>query len=331
MSSYKNILKVRELHSLFQPGDRLLIAIQPDPDSIASAFALDTLLKGEVESVITYPDKITRPENRAMVRMLKIPLVPMRKIKREEFRKIALLDGQPNQFPDLPGPFDIIIDHHPFRETSQATFMDIRPEYGANSTILTEYLQASRMKIAPRLATALCLGIMTDTAKFVRGTTKADSRAFGNLFPYASLEILRMLERSTIPQTAVPILKQAIERLDIENGTSVIYLGTVDSPDILVIIADLLIQVAGLVFLTVAGIFKNTFIAVFRSDTPKLNAGRLAIRAFGDLGSAGGHRAAARAEVPLSSFPEGIAEKNYVEVEQYITKRIFQKHAAKSG
>ena len=327
MSVYKNILRVRELRALFRPNDRLLIAIQPDPDSIASAIALQALVKGEVESVITHPTPVTRPENRAMIRVLRIRMTPLRNINRGDFSRVALLDGQPNQFPDFPGPFDIIIDHHPLREESRAAFTDIRPEYGANSSILTEYLIAAKMKIAPRLDTALCLGIKTDTANFVRGTMKADARAFGTLFPHANLEIFRMLERSTIPQAAVPILRQAVERLEIRNGTSSIYLGRVDSPDILVIIADLLIQIHGLVFLTVAGVYKHALVVVFRSDSPKINAGRLALRAFGSVGSAGGHRSAARAEVPLKNVPEGIENQDFIEVEEYITRQIFQKRA----
>ncbi|MGO9580442.1 MAG: phosphoethanolamine methyltransferase, partial [Desulfobaccales bacterium] len=38
---------------------------------------------------------------------------------------------------------------------------------------------------------------------------------------------------------------------------------------------------------------------IFRNDGLRKNAGRLALQAFGKLGSAGGHAASARAEVPL--------------------------------
>ena len=43
-------------------------------------------------------------------------------------------------------------------------------------------------------------------------------------------------------------------------------------------------------------------IVIFRSDGYKKNAGKLAEKIFSKVGSAGGHREAARAEVPLKNL-----------------------------
>jgi hypothetical protein len=51
----------------------------------------------------------------------------------------------------------------------------------------------------------------------------------------------------------------------------------------------------------VGGIYQNRLVVIFRNDGLRKNAGRLAERAFGRLGSAGGHLASARAEVPLEN------------------------------
>ena len=53
-----------------------------------------------------------------------------------------------------------MIDHHTRRDSSsQARFVDIRPEVGASATIITEYLQAANFTISSFLATALFYGI----------------------------------------------------------------------------------------------------------------------------------------------------------------------------
>ena len=69
----------------------------PDPDAIASAFALNELVQGYArESVIAYMGEFTRPENAAMVHMLKIS---MRKFTRDLLKPesiVAAVDAQPS-------------------------------------------------------------------------------------------------------------------------------------------------------------------------------------------------------------------------------------------
>jgi len=74
--------------------------------------------------------------------------------------KWAMVDSQPNHHDEFDKfRFDIIIDHHPISGNLEAAFIDIQKDYGANSTILTEYLQVSKIKPSPRLATAVFYGI----------------------------------------------------------------------------------------------------------------------------------------------------------------------------
>src|SRR5216117_1392361 len=67
--------RVERLRSHFASADRVLIMMQddPNPDAIASALALRTLL-GRTKAVapIATFGTITRPENRAMTRILDI-------------------------------------------------------------------------------------------------------------------------------------------------------------------------------------------------------------------------------------------------------------------
>ena len=53
----------------------------------------------------------------------------------------------------------------------------------------------------------------------------------------------------------------------------------------------------------VSGLHNDKLVVVFRCDGYRKNAGKLAKKMFGQYGSAGGHREAARAEVPIKSLP----------------------------
>ncbi len=68
--------------------------------------------------------------------------------------------------------------------------------------------------------------------------------------------------------------------------------------------ADFLTKVHGVGWIFVSGVYEDKLIVVFRNDGYLKNAGKTAVRAFGDLGSAGGHKGSARAEIPLDTLRE---------------------------
>jgi len=64
----------------------------------------------------------------------------------------------------------IVVDHHQRVGPVDADYCDLRPHYGATSTILTEYLEAAEADVSQRLATALLYGIKSDTLMLNRET-----------------------------------------------------------------------------------------------------------------------------------------------------------------
>ncbi len=76
------------------------------------------------------------------------------------------------------------------------------------------------------------------------------------------------------------------------------------NPDILVILAEFFLRVIEITWSIVGGVYENRLIVIFRNDGIRKNAGNLAARAFGKLGSAGGHVSSARAEIPLDHLPD---------------------------
>ncbi len=89
--------RLRKLWQLFNHEDRLLILIDADPDSIASALALKRLLWRRIVSCAIAPIRpITRPQNQTMVKLLEIPLTPFDQINPADFNRFALVDSQPS-------------------------------------------------------------------------------------------------------------------------------------------------------------------------------------------------------------------------------------------
>jgi len=294
------------LYQLFSHEDHLLILIHADPDSIASALALKRLLWRRVSScTISHIKPITRPQNERLVQLLRISLTPYDKINPGDFNRKALVDNQPGHH-DLFAAhrFDVVIDHHPQLPATMAALVDIRPEYGATASILTEYLRAAHIKPSLKLATALYYGIKTDTSNFERPAVEADVRAFHYLFKYTRRPLLRSLEYAELNISMFKYFQQAFGRFRVRHQRLYAFLGLVDTPDILVILADFFLRAREISWTIVGGIYEDKLVVIFRNDGIRKNAGALALKAFGKDGSAGGHLSSARAEVPLANIPD---------------------------
>jgi nanoRNase/pAp phosphatase (c-di-AMP/oligoRNAs hydrolase) len=295
---------VQQLYQLFSHQDRLLILIYPDPDSIASALALKRLLWRRLgPCIISHIVPITRPQNLRLVQLLGITLTPFQEIDPGDFPCKAMVDGQPGHWEAFSAmPFDAIIDHHPRLPGTRGGFVDIRPEYGATATIMTEYLREARIKPSPNLATALFYAIKTDTANFVRPALEADMRAFHYLFQFTRQPLVRRLESSEFNLGMLRSFQLALNRYCIRQNRIYAFLGEVATPDILVILADFFLKTGGIAWTIVAGIYQKRLVVIFRNDGLHKDANRLAVKAFGRMGQAGGHLASARAEVPLEKL-----------------------------
>ena len=316
---------VPRLYELFSHEDRLVILIDPDPDTIASALALKRLLWHRLLRLRHCPVRpITRPQNQRMVQLLSIALTPLEELHPGDYNRTALVDSQPSHHELLGGHrYDVIIDHHPRAPQTKARLVDIRPEYGATSTILTEYLREARIKPSLKLATALYYGIKTDTANFERPAIEADVRAFHYLFGFTRRPLVRRLEFAEFNIPMLGYFQQALNRFRVRHTRLYAFLGPVNTPDILVILADFFLRAGEVSWTIVGGIYQDKLIVIFRNDGLRKNAGRLALQAFGKLGSAGGHAASARAEVPLDhTGMNPIAQ--WQEWQDFIIQRVEQ-------
>lgn len=297
--------RVQRLREHFEPAERVLIMMQddPDPDAIASALALKMLLgRTRPAATIATFGTITRPENRAMARLLEIDVEQVKPRNLEDYDMLALVDTQPAFFEEALGDVDLVIDHHPDEVPVRATLRDVRPSYGATSTILTEYLRAADVKIRERLATALLYGIKTDTLHLERGATRADMEAFAFLHPLANRNLLRRIERPDLPDAALDVLARGLATRRLAEGVMFVHLGPVAYPELIAQFADFLLQVEGAEWSVVSGRVHGELHVSVRNVGWVRAAGDVVREAFGELGGAGGHRSMAKAVVKLRDW-----------------------------
>jgi nanoRNase/pAp phosphatase (c-di-AMP/oligoRNAs hydrolase) len=295
-----------KIRQLFRPAERVLLLVQddPDPDGLASALALRTLLgRNRLTAVIGSFGAVARPENAAMAELLDIGVQRIQPRALAEFDRVALLDVQPFHSPDIPTDVDLVIDHHPRRTNFTARIKDVRPRYGATSTILTEYLLASETPISQRLATALLYGIKTDTQLLGRDTTPMDVAAFSALYPMVNYALLRRIDRPQLPRRDLSTLSHAFRNAHIEDDVLFSHLGPLSREDVVPYIADFCLEVEGVDWAVVSGVYEGKLIVSLRNYGTGRNAGEVVKVAFEAYGSAGGHRSAAKAMIPLKNLP----------------------------
>ncbi|MDW7772799.1 MAG: DHHA1 domain-containing protein [Desulfobulbaceae bacterium] len=298
------LMRLNGFLELFDKDDEVLVVISADPDALASAMAVKRLLRYRVRNVtIGNPHEIRRLNNLEMLKRLRLPVERLQNLKVSDFDKKILLDSQPlhhRTFEKIQ--FDAVIDHHPVTDAWDAKFIDIRPNYGSLSSIMVEYLRAAGIKPSAALATALFYGIKVDTHNFEKSSLLADGISFRYLFNMANRNLVRKFELTDMRQSELKYFKTALNELKLRKGKAYVHVGRVWTPDVLVIIADFLNHVDQFDWVVVSGIHGERLVVIFRCDGYRKNAGKFAAQIFGKLGMAGGHKEAARAEVPLKNF-----------------------------
>jgi nanoRNase/pAp phosphatase (c-di-AMP/oligoRNAs hydrolase) len=319
--------RVERLRAHLAPAARLLIMVQddPDPDAIASALALRALLgRNRASAPIASFGEVTRPENRALIRILEIEIEEIKAQAIDDYDMIAMVDVQPSFFEERFGMVDVVIDHHPEETPVRAHIKDVRPSYGSTSTIMTEYLRAAEVKITQKLATALIYGISSDTFHLERGGTRADMEAFAFLHPLANHNALRRIERPELPNEALEVLAHGIARRQLAQGVLFAHLGPITHPDLIPQFADLFLQVEGAEWSVVSGTVGGELHVSVRNVGYVRSAGEVVRQAFADLGSAGGHRAMAKAVIRLRDWRADVGEASSDAVRAAIVERFLR-------
>jgi nanoRNase/pAp phosphatase (c-di-AMP/oligoRNAs hydrolase) len=320
--------KLKELQAVVGSKTKKPVLIlahnNPDPDCLASAAAFQLLLKDalKVKSVIGYGGMITRAENQAMVHRLRIKLRRISRVDHAKYTAVALLDCQPGTGNNLlrgrAGSKMIVIDHHPLRKaTLKAAFHDIRPAYGATSTILTEYLIAAGLKPTRSVANALLYGIKTDTNSLVRTSSEYDFKAFKYLSPLTNPRVLGWIEKPSLSIRHFVEYHRGLSTTTIYRDAAICWLEQINSEAAVPRLADDLLRIDGVSWSLCMGRLHKQILLSIRTTSRSQSAGSVIRRLVAKAGSAGGHRALAGGQIPLDDMKNG-------EVNELVDKLILR-------
>lgn len=299
----------------------------PDPDAIAGAVGLQFLLAQTlgVKSQIGYAGIIGRAENKAMVKYLNAPLTPLAQLPESNRGPLALVDTQPGagNTPNLGQlPTLVVVDHHDrldFNLTQPNAAIDIRPNAGATSSILTEYLQAAGLNLAGMLATALFYGIKTNTIGLGRNVSGADTAAYHFLQPQIEVEVLTQIEQARVSPDYFKSFDTALRAARIYNGLVISYIGPMEYPELAAEMADLLLRLEESQWVVCLGQFGDNLILSVRARRRQPGSQNLAQAIVGGDGTAGGHGVIAGGQIPLEGRnPNRLAPQLVGRIRRYL-------------
>ena len=311
----------------------------PDPDAIASAVALVDIAEAiGVDADACYYGDISHQENRAMVNLLNLRIRNLQsEDPLEEYEAFALIDhSRPGVNDQLPPELhvDIVIDHHPPRGPVPATFVDLREDVGATSSVITEYIDRFGIPFDEATATALLYGIRVDTNEFTREVSAADFDAASTLWLHVDTDILQQIEQPTIEGETLETIARSIKNREQRGSVAVASVGQIGDRDALPQAADQLLAMESIETTLVFGFIDEMVYLSARSRDSTVDLGETLRDAFDQIGSAGGHADMAGAQLEigiLASANDDEVDSIVDVVEEVITNRFFEAIRSQPG
>jgi nanoRNase/pAp phosphatase (c-di-AMP/oligoRNAs hydrolase) len=296
----------------------------PDPDALAAAYGLQHLLQTAfgIESRIVYRGEIGRTENRAMVRLLRIPVRKLTAGLLKRFPRIALVDTQPS-FNNNPFPKNrratLVIDQHPSDTPPQADLALVDPDCGATCVIVACALLQAGILIPERLATALAYGILTDTLGLYRAHRQDVVNTYLQILSHADVRMLARIQNPVRTRKFFTTVAQGIRGATLYRKLLVSHLGHVETPDLVSQVAEFLLAYRRATWCLTTGRYKGRLHASLRTTVAGAPAGEILRDAFENPRAAGGHGPIAGGSCRVA--PEA-AEETWHAREQSIEERL---------
>lgn len=287
--------------------DQLSIVIfgSPDPDALASAFALSYILKQlDVKSKIYAEKEISHPNNQMMVNHLDIPLLKLSDAK--EIKNYAIVDFQ---YQDIDKAKCLIhLDHH--KETpSPAPYQIIDIAAGSTSTLMVSLLKEMELKenkALPKICLGLAYGLYTDTRSLFEASSR-DLEALAFLKNYYDAEAFSQLVQVKYSAQTMEVIKKGLEHNQIKGTFAYSGIGflAAEHRDSLAIAADFLLSQSGISNVLVFGIVENPdgdFVnGCFRTSDSAMDVQKF-MQTFIVHGKGGGRKNAGGFQEPLGFF-----------------------------
>ncbi len=296
----------------------------PDPDALASAYALQYLAyKGfGIRSKIVYGGIIGRTENEAMVEVLKLPVHKLKSSDFNKYNNVALVDTQPgfknNSFP-MERKATITIDQHASDLKSNSEIRIIDRECGATCVILAQALLLLDFEIKPKLATALAYGILSDTLNLHRVKRADVIQTYLAILPFCNIKSLAQIQNPSHGPVFFNVLSDGISKAQVCGRLVFSHLGFIQAPDLVSQIADFLLSYKEIRWTMTTGRYEGNLYVSLRTKDPKKEAYEVLRNIFTDPGQCGGHGTIAGGIIKVGPKEN---ENSWVKAEKQLVDRL---------
>ncbi len=264
----------------------------PDHDSVASGFGLQYFLKrAGKQSMIIYEGEVQRDSLKRMIQELGIDIRPASRYALTPEDKIIVVDGCKGNknVTDLIGDEVAVIDHHQVTAPDDVKFADIRPEYGACSSIIFEYLSTQEGQIPQEVATALMVGINMDTALLTRSVSRGDLLAYTDLYRIADVSLVNSILINYIQTKDLAFYKTALDRVRIKESLAFCFFPDGCNQNLLGILGDFFMSLQEIEFVALCAKNDGKINFSLRSENRSWNASKIVQEVLDGLGFGGGH------------------------------------------
>jgi nanoRNase/pAp phosphatase (c-di-AMP/oligoRNAs hydrolase) len=301
--------RFRRLLRLLTGKKNILVSTHryPDPDALASAWALCTLLSARLPGAnvsMSIKDQVVGGVNEAFIRYTNLKLVPWSDAGLADFDAIILTDVQPGvSYSPLPeGIMPLaVIDHHRTRRKPRCAFCDVRQDVGATSSIIFSYFMEVEQPISPDLAATLLYAIESDLAGAAGQPNDLDNMALSSLTLLANTRKLYQMRYVDLPQSYYICYSSGLANAMYYDNAIISHLDAIDSPEKPAVIADFLLRFETVQWSMVTAVYEDRLVLSLRTSGGKLAAGDMIRRLVRDVGDGGGHRTKAGGFIPLES------------------------------
>jgi nanoRNase/pAp phosphatase (c-di-AMP/oligoRNAs hydrolase) len=303
--------RAKKLVKLLQGKRNVLITTHehPDPDALASAVGLCTLLSTVLKDTsvsVSIKGQISGGVNTVFVREADLKLAPWDEANLSSYDAILLVDVQPLfAFNPLPAGIEPIgvIDHHrgKDRKRLKCPFCDVRPDVGATASIIFSYFMELEVPIKPALGATLLYAIESDLAGAAGQPGELDNIALSSLTLIADPRKLYQMRYADLPQSYYLVYSQALSNAMFEGKALISHLDTIDSLEQPAVMADFLLRFDQVEWALVTAIAGDKLVLSLRTSAAKASAADVMRRLLRHLGEGGGHRTKAGGFVKLET------------------------------
>ncbi len=283
----------------------------PDPDAIASAYALSKIFEArDIDYDFRFEIEITRPENQLLVNYLEMEIGGLGENWFREHKNFSLVDCNPTRImertngkvgDELYGKLLSVQDHHNVDESqlefmeSEGVYVDIRTELGSCSTILAECIRDLELEFDEKTATALYYGLHSDTRGLLRSFTDFDLKQASIYAGKIDHESLEGIVGAVMTSETFEVIHRVTDEdlYEVRGTYKFANAGTLTRKNRSAIpqVADLLLREEGLDGIVVSGIDleDNLVIGSVRYSGSRYSAEEIATKIAEGVGSGGGH------------------------------------------